>query len=253
MSSYLEVECAGGALVLSAARAAYCPAERALFVADVHLGKATSFRALGVPVPGGTTAVTLRRLDDVLAAFRPRTLVMLGDLLHGPAVHGTEVVSALRDWRASHHDIEVTLIRGNHDRRAGDPPPDCGVTLADEGLALGNWRLLHAPPDENSDSGPRPMSGTLPAFASGAADSSGGPGDFGLAGHVHPCFRLSGRVDSVRLPAFWLRADHAILPAFGEFTGGWQPRRLRDDRVIITDGEQLREIPPRVEREKVRA
>lgn len=239
MAANLEIDCAGGALVLSAARAAYCPAEKALFVADVHLGKALSFRALGVPVPAGTTAATLQRLDAVIADFRPRTLVILGDLLHAPAVQATPVVTALRDWRREHMELEVMLIRGNHDRRAGDPPPECGVQLADEGLMLGRWRLLHEPPDSTDSPSPRGSNDRADETTTREADAG-----FGLAGHVHPCFRLSGRVDSVRLPAFWLRADHAILPAFGEFTGGWQPHQREHDRVVITDGERLQPIPP---------
>ena len=231
MVSGIEFDCGGRPLVFSASRAAFCPGERILFVADVHLGKATSFRSLGVPVPSGTTAATLQRLDDVIDAFNPQTLVVLGDLLHGPAVQGTSVIDALRDWRHKRQRIDVILVRGNHDLRAGDPPAECGVTLVDEGAVLGGWRLFHAPPEPNDAYEPQP---------------------FGLAGHVHPCFRLTGRADSVRLPAFWLRADHAILPAFGEFTGGWQPPRLPGDRVVISDGELLREIPAKVVSELVR-
>ena len=37
-------------------------------VADAHIGKAQSFRRLGVPVPGGTTAATLQRLSRAVAA-----------------------------------------------------------------------------------------------------------------------------------------------------------------------------------------
>ena len=44
----LHVEVGGASLVLLAERAAYLPAQRALLVADVHVGKAASFRGLGV-------------------------------------------------------------------------------------------------------------------------------------------------------------------------------------------------------------
>jgi hypothetical protein len=36
-------------------RATWWPAERVLFVADVHLGKPATYSALGQPVPKGTT------------------------------------------------------------------------------------------------------------------------------------------------------------------------------------------------------
>ena len=58
----------------------------ALVVADVHLGKADSFRAAGVPVPAGVTETTLARLDAALrraAVLAPvERVIVLGDLLH---------------------------------------------------------------------------------------------------------------------------------------------------------------------------
>ena len=60
-------EFGGHALWLLPQRAAFLPEFGVLLVADVHLGKAVSFRRLGVPVPAGTTAETLSLLDQCLA------------------------------------------------------------------------------------------------------------------------------------------------------------------------------------------
>ena len=54
-----RVEVGGAALHLLPQKAAWWPAERTLLVADAHIGKAVSFRRLGVPVPPGTTSETL--------------------------------------------------------------------------------------------------------------------------------------------------------------------------------------------------
>ena len=51
----VEIDVAGARLRLLAQRAAYLVDERCLLVADAHIGKAVSFRRLGVPVPSGTT------------------------------------------------------------------------------------------------------------------------------------------------------------------------------------------------------
>jgi metallophosphoesterase superfamily enzyme len=55
-------------LWLLADRALYWPERRWLCVADAHFGKAAAFRALGQPVPRGTTANNLARLDAQLHA-----------------------------------------------------------------------------------------------------------------------------------------------------------------------------------------
>ena len=54
----------GQPLTLLPEKAGFLAASRTLLVADAHIGKAVSFRKLGVPVPRGTTSETL----GVLAA-----------------------------------------------------------------------------------------------------------------------------------------------------------------------------------------
>ena len=61
---------AGETLTLFPERAAFWQRENTLLVADVHFGKAAAFRAGGIPVPGGTTAEALGRLDDLIAQMK---------------------------------------------------------------------------------------------------------------------------------------------------------------------------------------
>jgi hypothetical protein len=53
----------GQALTLLPEKAAFLAESRTLLVADVHIGKAVSFRSFGVPVPRGTTGETLSALS----------------------------------------------------------------------------------------------------------------------------------------------------------------------------------------------
>jgi len=78
----LRVEIGSAPLVLLAERALFLPDQGALLVADVHIGKAASFRGLGVPVPHGTTHGTLARLTAALAASGAMRLIVLGDFVH---------------------------------------------------------------------------------------------------------------------------------------------------------------------------
>lgn len=208
-------------MVLLAQRAAWLPLAATLLVADLHLGKAAAFRAMGVPVPETTTAATLRRLDALIDALGPVTLCVLGDLLHAPASQAPVVVEALAAWRARHARVRVVLVRGNHDVRAGDPPPHCGIEVVEEPWRHAGLALRHEPL---------------------ARRASPGAGHC-VAGHLHPVVRLHGRGDALRLPCFWVRDDATVLPAFGEFTGGSEIEAIATDRVFITDGAQVHEVP----------
>ena len=219
-------------LLLLGAKAAYQPGTRSLLVADLHLGKAASFRALGVPVPVGTTERTLDRLSAVLALTGAKRLFVLGDLFHArPALSAARLL-VLANWRARHPGVEVVLVRGNHDDRAGDPPPSCGIETVSPGLSLDGLALHHEPPTHGEDSSP----GGSPALAEGR---------YWVAGHVHPVARIGGRADALRLPCFWARSDGLVLPAFGEFTGGWVVKPGPGETLYLTDGEQVHRLPHR--------
>lgn len=196
MPAYHPLILAGVELWLLAEKAIYWPARRALLVADIHFGKAAAFRALGQPVPHGTTAGNIARLDSLLALYDCQEIIFLGDFLHAPASRAPLTLDTLERWREHQAHLRLLLIRGNHDRRAGDPPTALGIDVVGEPLELDGLSLQHEP-----DPHPR-----LPV----------------LAGHIHPAFRLQGRGrQALRLPCFCLENDEVlILPAFGDFTGG---------------------------------
>jgi uncharacterized protein len=195
-ASVCKVHWAGVELHLLPERAIWWPQGRTLFIADLHLGKAASYRALGQPVPGGTTQENLDRLSALVVKHSPQQLVFLGDFLHAAAARTASVLAALAEWRERHTAVEMTLVRGNHDSRAGDPPASLQIEVVDEPYLQGPFALCHHPQSHATH--------------------------FVLAGHVHPVCRLSGRGrDSLRMPCFVVQAGRAVLPAFGEFTGGW--------------------------------
>ena len=118
-------------------------------------------------------------------------------------------------WRRQHAALELVLVRGNHDDRAGDPPAALGVRAVDEPWPLGPLALCHHPQTV--------------------------PGAYVLAGHVHPGVVLVGRArQRLRLPCFRFGATLGVLPAFGAFTGlqvvrptpGEQVYAIADDRVV---------------------
>jgi metallophosphoesterase superfamily enzyme len=52
-------------ILLLPGRAAFLPASATLLVADLHLGKAATFRQAGIPVPEGSAQADLARLTPV--------------------------------------------------------------------------------------------------------------------------------------------------------------------------------------------
>ncbi|MEN0106915.1 MAG: DEAD/DEAH box helicase, partial [Pseudomonas sp.] len=117
MSDYLAVQLAGSELWLLADKAIYWPQQQALLIADLHLGKAATYRQLGQPVPHGTTAENFQRLDRLLARYRCQRLIVLGDFLHARQAQNPATLQALSEWRKRHPDLTITLA----------PPPRPGA------------------------------------------------------------------------------------------------------------------------------
>ena len=142
----ITTEVRGETLWLLPQRAVYWPRVGALIIADAHFGKAATFRAGGIPVPGGTTAEMLRRLSAALDATAATRLLVLGDLLHARAGRAPEMLAQVAAWRATRPDLGITLIRGNHDSRAGDPPGEWGVECLDAPVVELPFTWHHQPP-----------------------------------------------------------------------------------------------------------
>jgi uncharacterized protein len=206
---------AGERLVLLPERAAYWGRAHTLLVADPHFGKAAAFRAAGVPVPRGTTTGSLARLDAALGRTGARRIVFLGDFLHAREGREPETTRVVAEWRRRRSVIDMVLVRGNHDKRAGDPGPEIDIRCVDGPVVEPPFVFTHKP--AMSDLG------------------------YVICGHVHPAARLTGPGrETLRLPCFWAGARTMVLPAFGEFTGAAEIDAEQGDRVwVIADGVVL--------------
>ena len=188
-----------------------------LFIADIHLGKGSAMLAGGVPVATQLCEAIaerdLHRITRLVERTGARSVVFLGDLLHAREGRRPGVMSLVAAWRREGviAGVDLMLVRGNHDTRAGDPPEEWGVRCVDEPTVLGPWELRHYP---------RPP--TRPTGES-----------FWLAGHVHPVFTIKAGTVSERAPCFHLRRGGLILPAWGSFTGGAGVRLGPGERAYV--------------------
>jgi DNA ligase-associated metallophosphoesterase len=222
----LRIPVAGDDVVLHPSGAALLAAHRTLLIADAHFGKAVSFRKLGVPVPSGTTTETLATLSKALQDTGAGRIVFLGDFLHSKRSHAAGTLDAITHWREQNAGLDITLVRGNHDDRAGDPPSHLRIEVVDEPLPLGAFALCHHP---------KPVAGS-----------------YVLAGHWHPCISVGGRAfERLRLPCFWFGDDSGalpanavgVLPAFGSFTGMHRIDPREGDRIFPIAEDVVRAIP----------
>lgn len=197
-------------VLLLADKAMYWPQQQALLIADVHFGKAAAYRALGQPVPQGTTSQNLLRLNALLEQYPAQQLIFLGDFLHARKSHAPATLAALRNWRQQHPKLRCILVRGNHDLKAGDPPEELNIEVVNEPYLLGPFALQHIP---------------IPHATYHV-----------IAGHVHPTFRLQGKGrQRLILPCFYHEQALTLLPSFGDFTGGFVMHKQANSKVFVTD------------------
>lgn len=207
-------------LTLLGSGAVYWEAEAALFVADLHLGKAETFQRYGLALPSGHSLADLDRLVAVAKAQQARQVYILGDLIHARAGLTHQHVAAVADWLLR-TDLDIAVVLGNHDQYAGGVPAVWGLTTVAEGYELAGLTLNHHPTDGDA---PR------------------------LCGHVHPVVNLGSRADRLRLPCFVLEQNQLMLPAFGSVTGGASVRPGPSRDIYAAAGEGVVQVPGHLER-----
>ena len=214
----MRIEIAAETVEMLPQRALWWPRRQTLFLADAHWGKAAAFRSRAIPVPVGSTRDDLARLSCALRETGAERLVVLGDLLHAREGRRPETFAAVQEWRASRPNLDVLLVRGNHDRHAGDPPPEWRFELADEPVEMAPFALRHYPREED--------------------------GLYCLAGHTHPKIRLRGPGgERITAPCFQVGERVAVLPAFSSFAAGGLLRPKPGERYFLIADDEVVEAP----------
>ncbi len=217
-------------------KAAFMPSIGGLLVSDVHLGKAETFQAFGIPIPNPVNAENLAMLLTLCEQYAPDHLFILGDLFHSPYALTENVI---RDWVdfVNAVNTEVHLIVGNHDRSIRSDLENLLIQCYPDNLFVGDVCLSHEPMERSDDNNDNLLSKIL-----------------NICGHVHPCVRLRSPTDDLRLPCFYLeeQAHRLTLPSFGAFTGGYEVNAspgnhayaIADNTIIPFESPLLREEYP---------
>ena len=169
--------------------ALWWPAKKTLIVSDLHFEKGSSFARGGQHLPPYDTRTTLGHVTRLMTAYAPDCVISLGDSFHDR--HAADRL-APDDWerlKTLTHQTDWVWVEGYHDP---DPPEHLGGRACKE-LSLGRLTFRHEP--------------------------TGARGE--IAGHLHPCAKLSGRGGkNVRRRCFVTDGNALILPSMGAFTGG---------------------------------
>ena len=212
-------------IVLLPGRAALVPASRTLLVADLHLGKAATFRHAGIPVPEGSAQRDLRRLGELVARHAVRRLLILGDLFHARSGCTEDVQAEFATLRSQITATEVVLVLGNHDRpligRGSDLPRTLGIDAVLPAVVEPPFSFVHEP----------------------AADLTADRSLFTIGGHLHPTISIrapSG--DRLADRCFIAEPSALVLPAFGSFTGGHRITPTPEMRVWIARDDGVADV-----------
>lgn len=200
---------------LDARRAVWLPAERTLVVSDLHLGYAWEARRRGQLLPLGDPESCGRRLLALAAEYQPEHLVVLGDVIHGPAGRDP-LEEAFAGWLPTlAARCRVTFVLGNHDThlpalvQQRSLPVDLCLSLT-----VGRWTLCH---------GHQRVEKTAERW---------------MLGHEHPCLEVGdGLASRARVPCFLDGPAGLILPVFSEWAAGCP---LGQNDLL---GETAREMP----------
>ena len=201
---------------LLAKRAVFWPAKKTLLVADLHWGKAETFQAYGIPVANTIFFHDLERLTSVIQQTGAERLIILGDLIHHINGLTPALIDHISAWRAALSELDIVLLRGNHDRFLQDLPTNWQMQLVEECLQDGPFVFMHHPYET--------------------------PNYYTWCGHLHPTVTLHKGRDRLRLLCFNIGSRLGILPAFSELTGGADQRRTAQTRLFAIVEEQIIEV-----------
>ncbi len=196
-------------LWLSPARCIFWEEESILIVSDLHFGKSGHFRKSGIGIPQNIYKEDLQRLFSQIQFFKPKILLIAGDMFHSTA---NKEIEFFLKWRNDIPEIEFYLIRGNHDILPKKFYKEANIKVFENKLSIDNFCFTHD-------------------IASTCDDEN--EKLFTFSGHIHPGIKMKGLgKQSMMLPCFYFSKKYAVLPAFSAFTGLAKIKPSKNDQVF---------------------
>lgn len=208
-------------IFLDARRAVWFERQKALAVADLHLGYAWAQRSRGSLLPLSAPEETIAQLLELVRDYGAEQLFVLGDIVQRAV--------PLEPVRAQLHElcgtvggvVKLRLLGGNHDRGLGALLHECAIALEMESAAYLDGHLL--------------LHGDAAPSSRGSHEVS--PGNRIFIGHEHPAIRLGDGVASVKCPCFLVGPRVVVLPAFSAWAAGSNVRQDQFLSPLARDAE----------------
>jgi DNA ligase-associated metallophosphoesterase len=191
--------------------------EHLLGLSDLHLGKAESYQAAGVPVPSGGHKEDLGLLSELIHRYSIKKAVILGDWIHNRFSLSQFVANDLRDFFASHDHVHWTLLLGNHEKGSHEILKAMPFHLVEDEIQIGPFLLTHGHKSTRSEL-------------------------FQIQGHTHPLVSMQVGPLRMKLPCFVLEKNCLTIPAFGSMTGGHAVKRAETKRIFAIGQGEVFEI-----------
>jgi metallophosphoesterase superfamily enzyme len=203
-------------VILDSRRAVLLPRQETLVLADLFLGLGAARRKRPDPVPNGQHHEIWERLLGLLEDFKPRRVVLLGDIKpnqgHLEDEEGEELRALFHKLQG--HGREVVQVVGHPERAWGPTLETTGIQPLDS-YRVGVNTLIHH----------------RRIFVYPRHDP---PSGFWINGGLHPLFALpmadaDGAEQWIRYPSFLYTGFALVMPSFVPYAQGWevmQPERL---------------------------
>jgi DNA ligase-associated metallophosphoesterase len=188
-------------------RAIFWEEQKALIVADLHLGKTGHFRKAGIVVPQAVYKNDLHRLFALIQFHKPEQLIIVGDMFHSKE---NKELDLFKRWRNDVEQLQIHLIKGNHDILQDEYYISANINLHPASLHIDRFAFIHE---------------TDEALLNDE--------HYFFSGHIHPGITVkTGSRQSMHFPCFYFSKQHAVLPAFSAFTGLYMIKPKKEDYVF---------------------
>lgn len=214
MNEFIRHIVLDNSFLLTSSRCVFWEEEKALILSDLHFGKTGHFRKHGIAVPQTVVKEDLQRLSAQIQFYKPSYLIIVGDLFHS---YANKEMDLFLKWRKDFEHIGLKLVAGNHDILENDWYLQANIEMYESRLHIGPFIFTHdkAECEDEDDC-------------------------YIFSGHVHPSIILSGGArQHLRFPCFYFNKTHAILPAFGKFTGTYSITPKRGDKIYALVGRTI--------------
>lgn len=203
--------------LLSADRTVFWEDKKTLILSDLHLGKSGHFRKSGIAIPQNIFRGDLQRLLAAVQFFCPQQVIIVGDLFHSTINKEHDLF--LR-WRKDIGHTPVQLVKGNHDILKPEWYEAAAITVHPKHFSSGPFTFTHD-----------------------IEECETGETHYCFSGHIHPSVHMKGLGKlSVNLPCFYFTKHHAVLPAFGKFTGTYPVKPVKGDAVYALVDDQVMKL-----------